>query len=55
MWLCFFLGVPHLDVETNDAIILGYMIAEFLEEVRSKLDIEHIVKFDFSSIFFDFS
>lgn len=28
-------GVPHLDVETNDAIILGYMIAEFLEEFRN--------------------
>ncbi|XP_055923283.1 glycogen [starch] synthase isoform X1 [Eupeodes corollae] len=28
-------GVPHMDVETNDAIILGYMIAEFLEEFRN--------------------
>lgn len=28
-------GVPHLDIETNDAIILGYMIAEFLEEFRN--------------------
>lgn len=26
-------GVPHLDVESNDAIILGFMIAEYLEEV----------------------
>ena len=29
-----FTGIPHLDIETNDAIILGYMIAEFLEEVE---------------------
>lgn len=27
-------GVPHLDIEANDAIILGYMVADFIEEVR---------------------
>lgn len=29
-----------MDVETNDAIILGYMIAEFLEEVRTYVHAE---------------
>jgi len=28
------LGVPHSDVETNDAIILGFMICQFMGEVR---------------------
>lgn len=27
------LGVPHLDIEANDAIILGNMVADFLAEV----------------------
>lgn len=31
------LGVPHLDIETNDAIILGHMVAEFIAEVRNAL------------------
>lgn len=26
-------GIPHLDVETNDAVILGYMVAAFIAEV----------------------
>lgn len=28
------IGVPHLDIEANDAIILGYMVADFVEEVN---------------------
>ncbi|KAL1501364.1 hypothetical protein ABEB36_006696 [Hypothenemus hampei] len=28
------IGVPHLDIEANDAIILGYMIADFIHEFR---------------------
>lgn len=32
LWEKCHIGIPHLDVETNDAIILGYMIAEFLGE-----------------------
>ncbi|PNF40546.1 Glycogen [starch] synthase [Cryptotermes secundus] len=28
------LGIPHLDIEANDAVILGYMVAQFIEEFR---------------------
>lgn len=31
------IGVPHLDVEANDSIILGSMVAEFLSEVSRHL------------------
>lgn len=34
LWDKCHIGIPHHDIETNDAVILGYMIAEFLEEVR---------------------
>lgn len=34
MWEKCNIGIPHLDIETNDAVILGFMIAEFLEEFR---------------------
>lgn len=30
-------GVPHLDIEANDAIILGYMVADFVSEVNVHL------------------
>ena len=40
-----FAGIPHLDVETNDAIILGYMIAEFLEEVQTNYTYYSFFKF----------
>lgn len=33
LWEKCSLGVPHLDIEANDAIILGYMVADFLQEV----------------------
>lgn len=28
------LGIPHLDIEANDAVILGYMVAQFIDEFR---------------------
>lgn len=31
-------GVPHLDVEANDAIILGYMVADFIGEFRQSAE-----------------
>lgn len=34
LWNKTSIGVPHLDIEANDAIILGYMVADFLAEVR---------------------
>lgn len=34
LWEKCSIGIPHLDIESNDAIILGYMIAQFVEEVR---------------------
>ncbi|KAK9884179.1 hypothetical protein WA026_005134 [Henosepilachna vigintioctopunctata] len=34
LWDTCNLGVPHLDIEANDAIILGNMVAEFIEEFR---------------------
>lgn len=33
LWNTCNIGVPHLDIETNDAIILGFMVATFLGEV----------------------
>lgn len=33
LWSTCNIGVPHLDIEANDAIILGYMVAEFIQEV----------------------
>ncbi|XP_066257630.1 glycogen [starch] synthase [Euwallacea similis] len=37
------IGVPHLDIEANDAIILGYMVADFIGEFRkvSEQDSDH--------------
>lgn len=37
LWEKCSLGVPHLDIEANDAIILGYMVADFLQEVNKNL------------------
>ncbi|GLV37040.1 Glycogen synthase [Carabus blaptoides fortunei] len=31
------LGVPHLDIEANDAIILGYMVADFVALFRTEM------------------
>lgn len=33
LWNTCNLGVPHLDIECNDAIILGYQVAQFIQEV----------------------
>lgn len=33
LWESSNVGIPHLDVECNDAVILGYTIASFIEEV----------------------
>lgn len=30
-------GIPHLDIECNDAVILGFMISDFLAEFKSCL------------------
>lgn len=45
LWNKCSLGVPHLDVEANDAIILGYIVADFIEEVSMFL-------FNEKSVFF---
>ncbi|CAG9136098.1 unnamed protein product [Plutella xylostella] len=34
LWDCCSLGIPHLDVEANDAVILGFMQALFVTEFR---------------------
>lgn len=33
LWDTCNIGIPHLDVEANDSVILGYLISEFLSEV----------------------
>lgn len=35
LWATCNLGIPHLDVEANDAVILGYMTAQFIAEFRT--------------------
>lgn len=35
LWTSTNIGVPHLDVEANDAIILGCMVADFVAEVTT--------------------
>lgn len=37
LWKSTNIGVPHLDIEANDAIILGCMVADFVAEVRYKI------------------
>ncbi|XP_044736655.1 glycogen [starch] synthase isoform X2 [Chrysoperla carnea] len=32
LWNTCNLGIPHLDIEANDAIILGYQVAQFIQE-----------------------
>lgn len=36
LWTATNIGIPHLDVEANDAVILGYQVAEFIGEVSVK-------------------
>ncbi len=33
LWLKASIGIPHLDVEANDAVILGFQVATFINEV----------------------
>ncbi|XP_026322713.1 glycogen [starch] synthase isoform X1 [Hyposmocoma kahamanoa] len=34
LWDTCALGIPHLDIEANDAVILGFMVAQFISEFR---------------------
>ncbi|XP_033221798.1 glycogen [starch] synthase isoform X2 [Belonocnema kinseyi] len=34
LWNTCHLGIPHLDSEANDAIILGYMVCQFISEFK---------------------
>lgn len=36
LWNSTNIGVPHLDIEANDAIILGCMVADLVAEVSHK-------------------
>lgn len=33
LWNTCSIGIPHLDVEANDAVILGFMVAQLIGEV----------------------
>lgn len=45
LWTATNIGIPHLDVEANDAVILGYQVAEFIGEVSVKKSTEYIYVF----------
>ncbi|XP_071632715.1 glycogen [starch] synthase isoform X2 [Temnothorax longispinosus] len=34
LWSTCNLGIPHLDIEANDAVILGYLVCQFISEFR---------------------
>ncbi|XP_063545628.1 glycogen [starch] synthase [Cydia strobilella] len=34
LWDTTSVGIPHLDIEANDAVILGFMVAQFITEFR---------------------
>lgn len=34
LWSTCGIGIPHLDIEANDAVILGFMVAQFIGEFR---------------------
>ncbi|XP_076642400.1 glycogen [starch] synthase isoform X1 [Halictus rubicundus] len=34
LWNTCNLGIPHLDIEANDAVILGYLVCQFIAEFR---------------------
>lgn len=36
LWDTTSIGIPHLDVEANDAVILGFMVAQFITEVSCR-------------------
>lgn len=39
LWTKSNIGIPYLDIECNDAVILGYMIATFIEEFQKEVKI----------------
>lgn len=39
LWETSHIGIPHLDIECNDAIILGYMICDFFAEFQNNVRI----------------
>lgn len=43
LWDTCNLGIPHLDIEANDAVILGYMVAQFIEQVCCMLSLFSIL------------
>lgn len=34
LWNTCNVGIPHLDVEANDSVILGYLLCKFITEFR---------------------
>lgn len=36
LWTSANIGIPHPDIEANDAVILGYQVAMFINEVVYK-------------------
>lgn len=38
LWESTNIGVPHLDIESNDAVILGYMICDFFQEFNKAVN-----------------
>ncbi|XP_028034904.1 glycogen [starch] synthase isoform X1 [Bombyx mandarina] len=38
LWDTCSVGIPHLDVEANDAVILGFMVAQFISEFREAVE-----------------
>lgn len=33
LWSSTNIGIPHQDIEANDAVILGFQVAQFISEV----------------------
>lgn len=38
LWKFANIGIPHPDIEANDAVILGYQVATFIDKVKFALD-----------------
>ena len=36
LWNLAGVGIPNPDVECNDAVVFGYMVVEFLQQVRTE-------------------
>lgn len=34
LWDSCHFGIPHLDIEANDAVIFGYLVCQFISEFR---------------------